>query len=280
MKQNTIAIICDCDETLASDTTTFLLESNNIRSNEFWDKISKLVLQGWDPPLAWMTEILQSIKSGKIKQNTNEKLAQLGKKIKPYKGVPNFISDLKTMIKKNDDFTNVGINLECYIISSGIEDLIKGSILKKHFTDIFGARFTEDKSGKISTIKSSVTFTEKTKFLYAIKKGISGEELRKKPYLVNDHQKRTEWRIPFEYMIYLGDGPSDIPCFSAIRGFGGNCIGIVRKSSAHKGYELARGKRTTVGPYSNDYRKGSDLRLMLETIINKVGYQIVAKSKE
>ena len=80
-------------------------------------------------------------------------------------------------------------------------------------------------------------------------------------------------------MIYLGDGPSDIPCFSAVRDYGGNCIGIVGNDTAHKGYELARGKRTTVGPYSRNYQSGSDLRMMLETIINKIGYQIVAKKR-
>ena len=55
---------------------------------------------------------------------------------------------------------------------------------------------------------------------------------------------------------------------------------LLEKSQSIKGYELARGKRTTVGPYSRDYRKGSDLRMMLETIIFKVGYQIVTKHKE
>jgi len=279
MNQNTIAIICDCDGTLTPDTTSFLLESNGINQKKFWNDVTKLVLQGWDPPLAYMTEILRLIKSEQIEQNTNHKLKQLGSKIVPYDGVPKFVSELNSLIKENSDFVKAKVNLECYIISSGIEDLIKGSVLSKYFKDVFAGRFAEDGSG-ITSIKSSVTFTEKTKFLYAINKGIAGEDLRKRPYLVNNAIKRTERRIPFEHMTYLGDGPSDIPCFSAIRDYGGNCIGIIGNDTAYKGYELARGKRITVGPYSRDYRKGSDLRLMLETIINKIGYQIVAKSKE
>ena len=280
MNQNTIAIICDCDETLALDTTGFLLEYNGLSQKLFWENISRMVLQGWDPPLAYMNEIVELMKSGHIEQDTNEKLAMLGEHISLYDGVPEFIPELKSMIKQNRDFVKAGVNLECYIISSGMEDLIKGSVLSKYFNDIFAGRFSIDMHGVITGIKSSVTFTEKTKFLYAINKGISGLDLRKKPYLVNNAVKRIDRRIPFEHMIYLGDGPSDIPCFSAIRGYGGNCIGIVGKDSAFKGYELARGKRTTVGPYSRDYRKGSDLRMMLETIINKIGYQIVTKHKE
>ncbi len=61
---------------------------------------------------------------------------------------------------------------------------------------------------------------------------------------------------------------------------GGNCISIVGGDTVNKGYELARGKRTTVGPYTSNYRKGSDPRLMLDTIINKVGYLIAARNKE
>ena len=277
MNQNTIAIICDCDETLAPDTTGFLLDYNGLSQKLFWENVSKMVSQGWDPPLAYMNEIVELMKSGHIEQDTNEKLAALGEHVKPYKGVPEFIPELKSMIKQNKDFAKAGISLECYVISSGMEDLIKGSVLSKYFDDIFAGRFATDMHGSIVGIKSSVTFTEKTKFLYAINKGISGTDLRKKPYLVNNAIKRVDRRIPFEYMIYLGDGPSDIPCFSAVRDYGGNCIGIVGKDSAHKGYELARGKRTTVGPYSRNYEKGSDLRMMLETIINKIGYQIVEK---
>jgi len=280
LEQNTIAIICDCDDTLAPDTTGFLLDYNGLSLEIFWENISRMVSQGWDPPLAYMNEIVELMKSGHIEQDTDEKLAALGEHITPYKGVPEFIPELKSMIRQNKEFVKAGVNLGCYIISSGIEVLIKGSVLSKYFDDIFAGRFSTDMHGSIIGIKSSVTFTEKTKFLYAINKGITGTDLRKKPYLVNNAVKRTDRRIPFEHMIYLGDGPSDIPCFSAIRGYGGNCIGIVGKDSAVKGYELARGKRTTVGPYSRDYRNGSDLRMMLETIINKIGYQIVAKHKE
>jgi hypothetical protein len=224
-------------------------------------------------------EILKMIQSDQIQQDTNQKLAQLGKKITPYDGVPEFIPQIKSMVKKNKDFDEAGVDIEFYIISSGFEDLIKGSSLSKYFTDIFAGKFSEDKSGKINGIKSSVTFTEKTKFLYAINKGISGKELRRCPFSVNDAVKREERRIPFEYMVYLGDSPGDIPCFSAVKGYGGNCIGIVGKHSVQKGYQLARGKRTTVGPYSRNYKKGSDLRNVLDTIVKKIGYDIVDKKK-
>jgi len=278
--QNTIAIICDCDETLVPDTTNFLLKQNGIKIKQFWNYITKMVSQGWDPPIAWMAEIYKMMQSGQIQQDTNKKLAQLGKKVTPYDGVPDFIPQLNSLVSRNKDFVEAGVNIEFYIISSGFGDLIKGSVLSKHFTDIFAGGFSEDpKTKKINGIKSAVTFTEKTKFLYAINKGITGKELRRCPFSVNDSIKNEDRRIPFEYMVYLGDSPGDIPCFSAVKGYGGNCIGIVGKHSVNKGYQLARGKRTTVGPYSGNYKKGSDLRNVLDTIVKKIGYDIVDRTK-
>jgi len=278
--QNTIAIICDCDETLAPDTTSYLLKENGINVNPFWNKMSKLVSKGWDPTLVWLGTILELMKTKKISEDTNYKLKQFGKKLSLYKGVPEFIPEIKSMVKKNQDFLRAGVSVEFFIISSGLEDLVKGSKLSKEFTDIFASTFAEDsRTGKISSIKSAVSFTEKTKFLYAINKGITGKELKKYPYSVNDAIKRVDRRIPFEYMIYLGDSPGDVPCFSTIRGNGGNCIGIIGKNTVHKGFALAREKRTTVGPYSRNYKKGSDLRLVLDTIVNKIGYEIVDNIK-
>ena len=73
----TKAIICDCDNTLMPDLPSLLLKNNGIEPQTFWDKIDLLVKDGWDPPIAWMTELIKLIKDGKIKQNTNEKLAEI-----------------------------------------------------------------------------------------------------------------------------------------------------------------------------------------------------------
>ena len=266
---NTITIICDCDETLAPDTTSFLLQQNGIDVDEFWKNIdTNFVQNGWDPPQAYLSEILKLMKSGKIKQNTPQKMKSFAKKIKPYQGVNTFITELKEWIENDPEFIKAGINLEGYIISAGIEDLVRGCTFAKQFKDIFASNYkVNNTTGKYDSIKSTVTFTEKTKFLYAINKGIDGKNLRKYPYLVNNSIKNEHRRIPFENMIYIGDGPSDIPCFSAVRSNGGHCIGIMDKQEPKRAYELAKGRRTNYGLYSSNYKDGSDLRLMLESIL-------------
>jgi len=277
--QNIVGIVCDCDGTLCPDTTESLLRSNNIEIDQFWKKIDDMIGEGWDPPLAWMGKILNMIKDGKIVQNTNDKLKEFGKQIQPFDGVPDFIQELNKKVSENEIYAKEGVKLEWYVVSSGFENLIRGTVLNKHFKDIFGAAFDENEKGEIISIKSTVTFTEKTKFIFAINKGITGEELKKNPGSVNEIAPVR--RIPFKHMIYLGDGPTDIPCFSMIEQLGGTCIGLMGDTpkSLQKGLKIAQGRRLTVGPYSQNYKVGSDLRKMLETIIDELCTKIAAESK-
>ena len=155
----TFAIISDCDNTLIPDATSSLLETNGMEPQPFWDQIAETVRAGWDPPIAWMSEIVSLIKKGKISQDTNKKLAEFGSKLETFPGADTFITELNETVGKELDLV-----IEGYVVSSGIESLMQGTKLSNSFTDIFGGRFYE-KDGVIDGIQSCITFTEKTKFL-------------------------------------------------------------------------------------------------------------------
>ena len=259
----TVAIICDCATPLAPAPTSLLLESNGIDTKQFWSMIANLVREGWDPPIAWMTEICNLIQDGKISQDTNQKLAEFGKTIEPFPGVVDLLPELNSMLQEK----GLDASVEGYVVSSGFEDLMKGTRLSETFTDIFGGRFYE-KDGKIAGIKSAVTFTEKTKFIFAVSKGIMSK-IRTEPYRVNELIASEKRLIPFENMIYLGDGPSDIPCFSTIRKQGGACIGIDVGKEWHKEFEKQLRERE-VPAFKPDYTKESDLYNKLKFLITEM----------
>ena len=258
----TIAIICDCDNTLMPDLPSLLLKNNGMEPQAFWDKIDLLVKDGWDPPIAWMTELIKLIQEGKIKQDTNEKLAEFSASVETYPGASTFIEEINSKLGEQSD-----VSVEGYVVSSGIESMMKGSKIGNSFTDIFGGRLYE-KDGIIAGIKSSITFTEKTKFIFAINKGITSH-IREKPYDVNDFIPFEERRIPFENMIYLGDGPSDIPCFSMIEKLGGASIAIDSKDEWSKKweYELRSRKMNSFKP---DYSEDSELRRKLDSVLSEI----------
>jgi hypothetical protein len=257
-----VAIICDCDNTLMPDLPSLLLKDNGMEPQDFWDKIDLLVKDGWDPPIAWMTELIKLIQDGKIKQDTNQKLAEFAASVEVYSGADTFIKEINSKFGQQSK-----ILVEGYVVSSGIESMMKGSKIANSFTDIFGGRLFE-KDGIISGIKSSITFTEKTKFIFAINKGITSQ-IREKPYDVNNFIIENKRIIPFENMIYLGDGPSDIPCFSMIEKLGGNCIAINSKDQWSKNweYELRSRKMDSFKP---DYSEDSDLRRKLDSVLSEI----------
>lgn len=270
---NVIAVICDCDETLAPNTTSLLLERNGIDVESFWNTITvDFVRRGWDPPQAYLSEILRLMREGRIKQDTPGKMRAFARSaVKPYPGAAAFIDELRGWLASDPKIAGKGARLEGYIISSGMEDLVRGCGFAGQFNGIFGARYATGPDERYAAVRSTVTFTEKTKFLYAINKGIREKDLRSNPYLVNNAVPRRKRRVPFENMIYIGDGPSDVPCFSAVRDNGGHCMGIIDKKMPKRAYELARGRRTNYGIYSGDFRARSDLRLVLKTIITEIG---------
>ena len=277
MAHNVIAIICDCDGTLCPDTTNSLVSSLGLELNEFWMEVSHLVENGWDPPLAYLNRLLELGRQGRVGPITRDKLHTIGSGVQFYPGALDYVDQLRAKLQENVEFRDAGIVIDLYIVSSGIEEILKATPLTCLANDVFACAFDYDPEGKATAVKRAVSFTEKTKFIFAINKGISGEVLRKNPYLVNDTVYPDERRVPFDHMVYIGDGPSDIPCFSMIKQLGGHAIGVMppEDKELRRPYELARGQRLTVGPYTADYRDGSDLFKMVWRIVESTAISIL-----
>jgi len=271
-----IAIICDFDGTLGPDMISFLLEEYGIDPKMFWDKITSMVEEdGWDPAQAYLNEIVKYAKRNKIPDLTKTRLRRLGAKLQLFPGVPQVFPELKRFVKTNAKLKSLTapIELRYYIISGGLEQMIRGTPVAKYAHAIFACDFHYNLNGTVEAVKRTISFTEKTKFIYAINKGIE-QEITLQPYRVNDAMEMAERPIPFAQMIYIGDGPSDIPCMSMIKQNGGEGIGVSETGKFKKGYELARGKRLSVGPYSADYRPKSDMRQVLHEILTARGLDI------
>jgi len=278
MKESVIALVFDFDETLGPDTISSLLLQEGIDPERFWAEVAKLVRSQWDPPLAYMHLLLQFAQLGKI-DISQKHLREIGAKLQLFPGLPKAFSELESYVTTHTELQKARVKLEFYVISGGIEEMIVGNKLADHITGIFGCNFAYH-ADKVIGIKSAISFTEKTRFLYGIHKGISVKELRSNPYKTNDALSIEARRIPFSQMIYIGDGPSDIPCLSAITQYGGTGIGVSSpEATFQKGFELARGKRITVGPYTANYTSGSDMRKVLEETILRIGLEIDIKKK-
>lgn len=276
-----VAIFFDVDGTLAPDTTDFLLAEAGFTQeaiDQFWDGVTTSVHKGWDPTIAYLTKLIRVAERTESPVLTSHGMTEVGKKVKLFDGLPEFFNELRAVVAQRPTPDGISVGIEYYITSGGILPLIEATALAPQMNGIFACDFEFDSRTDLPVApKLAVNFTEKTKFIFAINKGVSAEVLRRNPYRVNDWVPLDEREVPLAHMIYIGDGPSDIPCFSVIGNNHGEAIGVDKETK--KGYELSRGHRQTMGPYTPDYRyvPKSELVKRLEPGVFRIMSEIVYK---
>lgn len=271
MVQTSIAIVADCDDTLAPDTTGQLLRLCGVDSGEFFqNKSAPLVREGWDPSLAYMHEMIKLAQpGGPLAGLTRQKLEDIAGQLEFYPGVPACFQTIKQEVESAPDFRAVGVRVESYVVSGGIAELLRASALRESVYRIWGCDFSYDSNGVIAYPKNVISFTDKTRFLFRINKGLTAPGSDNQPYSVNQVMTAEERPVPFENMIYLGDGPSDIPCMSLLLAKDGFVIGIESPDNPDKTWALSHGRRVnqTVAPDFTD--EGSAFKALRQAVWHK-----------
>jgi len=277
--QNIIAVVFDFDDTLTDDSTTKLLAHHGIDTEEFWKvKVKSLAEEGWDPTLGYLKLILDNVGAGKaLGKLSNSSLRAFGGTLKLYRGLPKLFVDLKKLAQAHTVSNPV---VEFYIISGGIEEVIRGSKIAKHVHGIWGCRFAET-DGVISHVKNVITFTEKTRFIFEINKGIADPD-RKNPYQVNQDVPSSARRIPLSNMIYVGDGLTDVPCFSLIGHSGGEAFGVFdpsRADSPKKAWEQLAAPRRVRSLNAPKYGPTDELGALLRATVQHMCLRLDVRAK-
>lgn len=278
-----IAVIFDFDDTLVHDSTTFLYNEYGIDTKDLWkNQYMALIQNGYDSALAYLTLLLDNIGEDKpLGLLTNNDLKEFGKKLDSmfYPGLPEILDDMKKIVEEFSPH----ISIEFYIISGGLQDLICGSeIVNKHFTDCYGCLLDESGTpSRITTIKRAINFTEKTRYIFELNKGIPQKETLKNPYLVNKHVPSEKRRIQIENMIYVGDGYSDIPCFSLLKTYNAISFGILHEDDkkTRKAIVDFLEPHRVASIHSPDYTKGSDLYRLLTGRVSVLCNNIIIRGQ-
>ena len=274
--QTTVAIVYDYDQTLSPNymQDEVLFPKFGIDGKKFWSRCHTLVKdEGYDNELAYMKALLDYLD---LDRPTNADLRALGAGLKFFPGLPDMFEEFKAGLLTTEHKVH-GIQVEHYIVSSGLKALIDGSRIAPHVRAVFGCEFAEDREGRITFPRRVISHTQKTQFLFRINKGMLDYSQD-----VNDHMPAELRPVPFEHMIYVGDGPTDVPCFTVVRQHGGQAIAVYnaqdpQRSSFKKCYQLSTHADRVRHIAPADYRAGSHLRCLLEQMVNEVADQIVQR---
>ncbi len=271
-KKPVIALMYDFDKTLCDqDMQNYAFIPNlDMTPEEFWGEVEVFRRKNY------MEGILGYLYYSMLKCQekgvpfTNEYLQSTGKDIRFYKGVLNWFERI------NQYGESLGVKIEHYVISSGIKEIIEGSVIKDKFKKIFACQYYFDETGKVAWPKIAINYTQKTQYVFRISKGIFDETDNKK---VND--KMSDRIIPYENMIYFGDGITDIPCMTLIKKQGGVSIAVYPKGQKNKVTSLLLDNRVNyISPA--DYQEGSDLDSLVKCIIQemKLSHTLSLKQKQ
>lgn len=268
---NRIAIVFDFDDTLVPDSFDSLLESCDIDANQFrQEKMQPLINDGWDEILARFYALIEE--SARQGNKIDKKyLLSFGKSLTPFSGALEMFDTLREAAR----VINPKIEIEYYLISSGMVEVARNNPVASNFKAMWGCEFYYNKDGGIKFMKKIVSHTEKTRYLFQIAKGIDRLEKDGKMFLFRD-MPREEMHIPLTQMIYVGDGTSDIPCFSVLNEEGGIAIAVYKNSTSEEWSQensISRSQRVAnlaVADYSQDSELMQSLKLAVEGICKKI----------
>lgn len=266
------ALIYDFDGTLAEGNCAEhgLLPNLGItNAKDFWDRVTEETkTRDADGILTYMGSLaLQARVVKKREELTPGRLKLHGAKIPLFPGVLGWFDRINKYAKE------LNVQLQHYIVSSGIEEMILGTPITKHFTRIFGCKYHYDKvTGYVKWPAVSINYTTKTQYIFRINKGVLNcyDDSRVNEYI--EHDQRP---VPFKRMIYLGDGDTDVPCMRLVKEQGGCSIAVFDEkkwneaSSQNKIEKLIAEDRVNyVAP--GNYEKESQLDVTVKGVLRKI----------
>lgn len=237
--QNIIAVIWDFDKTLVNGYMQDpIFEDYGVDGSEFWREVNALPQKYKDegvkinPDTIYLNHFINYVKQGKFKGLSNKKLREYGKNLRFYPGIPNIFKDTRELLTDDPICKEYNIRVEHYIVSTGFAEVIKGSSIMEYIEEIWGCELIEHKledgTREIAEIGYTIDNTTKTRALFEINKGINVN----KNINVNSKLTREQRRVDFRNMIYIADGPSDVPAFSVVKERGGATFAIYPKGRA------------------------------------------------
>ena len=256
-----VAICYDFDKTLSpSDMQAQgFIQSLDCEISDFWKDSNELAERNeMDQNLAYMYMMIQKA-HGKVLV-TRDSLERYGRQVTLFPGVTTWFQ------RMNEYGRQHGVQVEHYIISSGLKEMIEGTPIAHEFTKIYASSFYYDRAGVAVWPAQAVNFTNKTQFLFRIEKGT----LDVNDQAVNDYTSSDEYRVPFRNMVYIGDSDTDIPCMKLVNTNGGHSIGVYDPTLRDRTKVCRMLTEHRIRYFAPaDYSKGSDLSSLVECIIDR-----------
>jgi hypothetical protein len=270
--QDTIALVYDFDGTLSPQPMQeyTVLPKIGIKPAKFWEIVNREAREtASDPMLVYMRHIIEALEREKVDVK-REDFAAMAARIVYFPGVATWFGRMNTYVTRR---SKRRVKLRHYLISAGQKEILEGASIRRHFRRIYASEYHFNHHGVATFPKFLVTDTLKTQFLFRINKGI--ENVTES---INEHMPESERPIPFQNIVYVGDGMTDVPSMALTKKNGGHAVAVYDPRG--------RGRETCVKLLdagrvdfiaAADFRKSSKLtrrvELLLDAIVADIAYR-------
>ena len=260
-----MAIAYDFDGTLAPGNMQEydFIPALNMVSKAFWSSVNTLAQQHeMDQILAYMHMMLEEARKAKVAVRKSD-FKQFGANIALFPGVAEWFKRMNAYAKIR------GVRLEHFIISSGIREMVEGTPIYKQFKKVYASGFMFDHNGVACWPALAINYTTKTQYLFRINKGSLDVHDNS---VINKFVPKDQRPVPFESMIFIGDGETDIPCMRLVKDQGGHSIAVYngnKRGVKKHADQLVKEGRATLSAAA-DFQDGSAIDQCVKAIIDKV----------
>lgn len=223
--RSTLAIVYDFDGTLTPQPMQeyTVLPQLGISGEAFWAEVNAEVKRtGGDSILTYMRLLVEKIEANKA-HLSREALRDLAAGIEYYPGVESWFERVDAYVEAKSGGT---VQTRHYIISAGLSEILEGISIKRHFTRIYASQYYFDhhEAARFPTVV--INDTAKTQYLFRINKGRESSL-----ETINEYMPEGERPIPFQHMLYVGDGMTDVPCMTVVKNYGGFAVAVHKPRS-------------------------------------------------
>ena len=269
-----ILIAFDFDRTLATDSVDAVLSIYGIERDDWENEFEEALGDGWDD-IVRRGQALIDLGRARDDPLTIDKLREAGGRVSLYDDATRMPDRLREAARS----IHPSIEIEFVVLSSGYAEIIEASGIMAAFDGLLASTLHFGPEGRAVCVKRAVTHPQKALYLEALGKGLDYEGSNG-PERAGDRVDEHDMHCPFDQMIYLGDGASDLQAFGFLTDAGGVAIAVDpdRDDSLGAGDEQAPRQRVDdLAP--PDYSEGAELMEALGNAVRAAAHRIALRAR-
>ena len=240
----TIALIYDFDGTLAPGNMQefgLLQAIGYPNPNDFWDLCDRIAKTNDAGGISVVMYAIQTEAQRAGIRCTRQMLRDFGKTVQFFPGVLQWFEHI------NQYAAQIGVQVKHYVNSSGIKEMIEGCAIAHQFENIYACTYLYDSNGD------------------ACWPSVVSDRVR-----INEFVPSDERPVPFERMIYFGDGETDVPCMRTVKSNGGHSFAVYGNDKKRTLAQqlLSEGRVNFACPA--DYTEDGQMMEIVKRILDKI----------